>query len=139
MIKWIESNSRRTSSLNGVCDMSLSLIKNGDNAHQLAVTITAGVWAAKFHNLPRVNIGFDGTGRELTRMYFMPTEVGGYKWCKNTEKSATIHCRISTPILERQFPMLKISSICSNYNLRFDEENKCYYISIGAKERWANE
>lgn len=138
MIKWIESRGRRKSYLEGICDMSLSLVKNKDT-DQLSVNITAGVWAAKFKNMPRVNIGFDGTGKELTRMYFMPTEVGGYKWCRNTEKSSSVYCRVSSIILDRQFPMLKLSSICSNYNLRYDEENKCYYISIGAKERWANE
>ena len=138
MIKWVESRGRRKSCLEGICDMSLSLVKNKDT-DQLSINITAGVWATKFKNMPRVNIGFDGTGKELTRMYFMPTEVGGYKWCRNSEKSSTVYCRVSSIILERQFPMLKMSSICSNYNLRFDDENKCYYISIGAKERWANE
>lgn len=139
MIKWVESNSRRASSLDGVCDMSISLVKNGDANSQLAIVITAGVLAAKFKNMPRVYIGFDGTEKELTRMYFMPTDVGGYKWSKNTERSQTIHCRASLSVLERQFPMLKPSAICSNYNLRYDEDCKCYYISIGAKERWANE
>ena len=138
MIKWVESRGRRTSGIEGVCDMSLSLVKNKDT-DQLSINITAGVWATKFKNMPRVNIGFDGTGKELTRMYLMPTDIGGYKWCRNSEKSSTVYCRVSSIILERQFPMLKMSSICSNYNLRFDDENKCYYISIGAKERWANE
>lgn len=138
MIKWVESRGRRTSGIEGVCDMGISLVKSNEGV-ALNIAITTGVWAAKFKNKPRVCIGFDGTEKELTRMYFMPTDIGGYKWCRNSEKSSTVYCRVSSIILERQFPILKMSSICSNYNLRFDDENKCYYISIGAKERWANE
>lgn len=138
MIKWVESRGRRHSSLEGVCDMGITLVKNRDTT-QLSITITTGVWAAKFKNMPRAFIGFDGNGKEVTRMYFMPTEVGGYKWNKNYETSSSVYLRISSKILEEQFPTLKPSAICSNYNLRYDEENKCWYISIGAKERWTNE
>lgn len=133
MINWVVPK-RVKSNFNNNADLDVSICKNGKHANQLCFRTTTGIVATKFHNKNNAIVGFDSYGKEITRICFMPTDVGGYKWNRNTSTSATAQIRISIATLEDQFPNLRPSSLVGVYTLRYDEDGKYWYASIGEKQ-----
>lgn len=99
---------------------------------QFAFAFMQGAVAVKFKNTERLMVGFNDS---MTRLYFCPTEDrSGYKV---TTKNAS--CRsymfIGEAKLYKTYPTFKPSMLIGTYDLKYDEQEQLYYISIGALPR----
>lgn len=97
----------------------------------LRVHFRIGIWRSKFASTNKIAIGFKATNGVPFAMYIMPSS-SGYAM-NNTTGNSTPYARISVAKLNQIYPRLKISEMQGDYLLRHDDEEKAYYISLGAK------
>lgn len=107
-------------------DVAIWFISGGD---MMQVNFSTGAMALKFHHQKRISIGFDDYG---ARMYFLPNDEAGYK--PTVSKSGSAFVRVKTDKIERHLSGVRPSTLMGDYNLRYDDDNKAYFISIGAKK-----
>ena len=120
-INWIEARGKNR---NQTADVD---IHYGKKSNQLTFAFTQGAVATKLKNTERVMLGLDDS---LTRLYFAPvTERLGHKITGDTKHKPTVYVKAS------RFGMVSPSAISGTYNLKYDEVEKLYYISIGALPR----
>jgi hypothetical protein len=124
-INWIES---RGKSFGQTADIDVCY-SNGKNK-RYCFRISKGAMATKFKNAERLLVGAND---ECTRIYFADSNSKlGYKVIQNG-------CKYSVSISEKKVaetsPTLNPSAVIGTYNLKYDEIEKLYYISIGALPR----
>lgn len=125
-ISWIESKGK-------VCRQTADVdINYGKKSNQYSFNFTQGAHATKLKNADRVMVGANDT---LTRIYFCPVvERIGYK-VVNKGRGTKRTIFISGVKMSATFPTLSPSAIIGTYDLKYDEVEKLYYISIGALPR----
>lgn len=125
-ISWIEArgkNKRQTADVE---------VNYGKKTGQYLFNFTQGAHATKFKNTERIMVGANDS---LTRIYFCPVkEKLGYKVCE-PPRSVKRVVAISGAKMSAMFPALSPSSVIGTYDLKYDEVEKLYYISIGALPR----
>ena len=127
VISWINAGSTAKST----ADVDVSIV-NGNNGKSLAFRFNEGAVSVKFHNSDRLIVGADDRG---TRIYFMPgASSAGYKLSKSS-KGNRPHLYVALKKWADNFPSIAPSSAVGSYELRYDQYEKCHYISIGALPR----
>lgn len=120
-INWIEARGRN---FKQTADVD---IHYGKKSNQLTFVFTQGALATKLKNTERIMFGVDDS---LTRLYFAPVEAKlGHKVTGDRAHKPTVFVKAS------KFDMVSPSAISGTYNLKYDEVEKLYYISIGALPR----
>lgn len=125
-VNWLEP---RTRSFNQTADIEVRY-SNG-KVKQYAFNISKGAYATKFKNAERIMVGAND---DLTRIYFSPVnEHIGYKAVIDGKSKVRLY--ITAKKVEETFPTLHPSAVIGTYNLKYDDAEKLYYISIGALPR----
>ena len=124
-INWISARGLTT---NQTADLEVRYHKGKINRYSFA--FTQGALATKLKNKERVMVGVNNSA---TRLYFAPVdEKQGYKVVKNARKAIVF---VSGKKMAATCPTLSPSSVIGTYDLKYDEVEKLYYISIGALPR----
>lgn len=99
---------------------------------QYGFNFSKGAYATKLKNAERILIGMN---EDETRMYFAPAEGKlGYK-VTGKPTANKVYVFISASKMESAYPTLPPSAVVGTYDLKLDEREKLYYISIGALPR----
>lgn len=109
-------------------DIRVSLNPGGTS---LRVHFRLGIWRNKFSSADKVAIGFKVSNGVPVSMYIVPSS-SGYA-VNNMRGNSTPYARLSVSKLNQIYPRLKVSELQGDYLLRHDDEEKAYYISLGAK------
>lgn len=120
MINWVEKGRNRATA-----DVSIALHKGGTPT--LGIIFTRGAIAAKFHNCGYIKMGFD---KSCTRLYFIGSN-DGYKL--SGKNSTTL--QVCLKQFEKADPRFDYHSVLGNHELKKDEQENAWYISIGALPR----
>lgn len=126
-IKWLVTYGK---TYNSIADVEINY-SNG-KYKQYAFSISKGAYATKFKNSERILIGFNESG---TRLYLAPVkEKIGYK-VVNTDRYGRVRFFVSGDKMSRSYPKINPSVIIGTYELKYDEHEELYFISIGALPR----
>lgn len=109
-------------------DVRVSISNNGVD---IIVAFKFGFWASKLARSTKIAVGFDTNGGVPIAMYFAPSS-SGYA-VRNARGNSTPSVRISVGKVSSLYPRLKVSELQGEYVAKYDETNKCYFISLGAK------
>ena len=127
-INWIVTQASRGSR----SDADLEVYFSKGKQSNYRFNFSKGAHATKLHNAQRILIGMN---EEETRMYFAPAEGRlGYK-VVSKPNGTTALVYVSNAKMEQTFPTLPPSAVVGTYDLKLDEREKLYYISIGALPR----
>ncbi len=114
--------------INTKADIRLSLNRDGG---VLRLMMRTGIWISKMQRANNIAVGFDTFNGMPTRIYLAPSS-SGYA-VNNAKGDCTPYVRISCAKLNVMYPKLKVSELQGDYQLNYDEQEKCYYISLNAK------
>ena len=116
--------------MNQTADLDVAYSKG--KCPQFSFGFTKGAHATKLKNAERVLIGMND---DETRLYFAPSEGKlGYK-VVTKPTSTKVYLFVTATKMESAYPTLPPSSVIGTYDLKFDEREKLYFISIGALPR----
>lgn len=126
-INWLVARGKVT---NQTADLDIAYSK-GKNP-QFSFGFTKGAYATKLKNAERILVGMND---DETRLYFAPSEGKlGYK-SVTKPTSTKVYLFVTATKMESAYPTLPPSSVVGTYDLKFDEREKLYFISIGALPR----
>ena len=126
-INWLVAKGKVTTQ---TADLDISYC-NG-KCKQYSFRFSRGAYATKLKNAERILVG---ANEEETRLYFAPAEGKlGYKVVGKPNENRVV-VFISGSKIEATYPTLPPSSVVGTYDLKFDEREKLYYVSIGALPR----
>lgn len=94
------------------------------------IRFSNGAHAVKLKNAERISIGLDAN---ITRVYFAPCDnKTGFKF---TRKQNYVLVQPTEKTIQNVCPTLSPATLVGSYQLKYDDKERCYYISIGALPR----